>query len=160
IANTRKDYIHKITTEVCKNHAEIYVEDLKIANMSKSAKGTQEAHGKNVKAKSGLNKSILDQSWHQFRSQLEYKSHWHGGLIIAIDPKHTSQRCSKCDHIEKGNRQTQEKFKCVLCGFSTNADINAACNILAAGRAVSVCEANHISGRQQKPRGTRKKVPA
>jgi IS605 OrfB family transposase len=79
ISNTREDYIHKISNEICKNHTRIFIEDLKIANMSKSAKGTIESKGKNVKAKSGLNKAILDQSWHEFARQLEYKSAWNGG---------------------------------------------------------------------------------
>lgn len=94
IANTRKDHLHKITSMICKNHATICIEDLKVSNMSKSAKGTEEMHGKNVKAKSGLNKSILDQGWHEFRRQLIYKSNWNGGTVVAVNPRHTSQKCA------------------------------------------------------------------
>lgn len=133
IANARHDYLHKISTEICKNHAMIFIEDLQIANMSKSAKGTIENPGKNVQAKSGLNKSILDQGWHRFRRQLEYKSAWSGGYIVAINPKHTSQKCSCCGYVSKHNRQDQATFHCTHCDFETNADINAARNILAAG---------------------------
>ncbi|MDX6878036.1 transposase, partial [Klebsiella pneumoniae] len=61
IANIRKDYLHKVTSEISKNHAMIVIEDLKVSNMSKSAKGTTEQPGRNVKAKSGLNRSILEQ---------------------------------------------------------------------------------------------------
>ncbi|HCV4054169.1 TPA: transposase, partial [Shigella sonnei] len=73
IANIRRDYLHKVTTTISKNHAMIVIEDLKVSNMSKSAKGTAEQHGRNVRAKSGLNRSILDQGWFEFRRQLEYK---------------------------------------------------------------------------------------
>ena len=74
IANCRKDFLHKISTTISKNHAMIYIEDLQVSNMSKSAKGTVEAPGQNVKQKSGLNRAILDQSWYEFRRQLDYKS--------------------------------------------------------------------------------------
>ena len=128
--------------------------------MSKSARGTIENPGTNVSAKSGLNKSILDQNWSEFRRQLEYKSDWYGAEVIPINPKYTSQRCSECGHTSQENRKTQAEFVCVSCRFSLNADRNAAKNILAAGYAVSVCEANYRSGRQQKPRENREKIPA
>ena len=67
ISNIRKNYLHQISSTISKNHAIVYVEDLQVANMSKSAKGTMEQHGKNVKQKSGLNRTILDQSWFEFR---------------------------------------------------------------------------------------------
>ena len=136
IANIRRDYLHKTSTAISKNHAMIVIEDLQIRNMSKSSKGTSEKHGKNVKAKSGLNKSILDQGWFEFRRQLEYKQTWRGGYVIAIPPQYTSQKCSCCGHVSRDNRMTQAKFECVECGHSENADINAARNILAAGHAV------------------------
>ncbi len=136
IADTRKDFLNKTSTILCKNHAKIVLEDLKVANMSASAKGSLDAPGKNVKAKSGLNKSILDQGWHIFRSMLQYKSQWLGGEIILVSPKYTSQKCSHCGYIAKENRKTQSKFNCVSCGFEMNADHNAAINILAAGHAV------------------------
>ncbi|WP_413520828.1 RNA-guided endonuclease InsQ/TnpB family protein [Psychrobacter glacincola] len=136
IANVRHDYLHKITTTLSKNHAMIVVEDLKVANMSRSASGTLENKGRNVKAKSGLNKSILDQGWSMALNMLEYKQHWRGGLLVKVNPKYTSQTCFECKHIAKENRQTQAKFECVQCGYVANADFNAARNILAAGHAV------------------------
>lgn len=139
IANIRKDYLHKTTTAICKNHAIVVVEDLKVSNMSKSAKGTQDKHGRNVKAKSGLNKSILDQGWFEFRRQLEYKQQWRGGQLVAIPPQHTSQKCSICGFVDKQNRKTQDKFHCINCSHTENADINASKNILAAGLAVLAC---------------------
>ena len=151
ISNARKDYLHKISTEICKNHAMIYVEDLQIANMSKSAKGTTEQHGKNVAQKSGLNRSILDQGWFEFRRQLDYKSAWLGGYLVAVNPKNTSRTCPCCGHIAKENRQTQANFKCVECGYSENADVVGAMNVLRAGHAQLACEVNRISGQQQEP---------
>ena len=154
IANIRKDYLHKTSTAISKNHAMIVIEDLQIRNMSKSSKGTSEKHGKNVKAKSGLNKSILDQGWFEFRRQLEYKQSWRGGFVVAIPPQYTSQRCSCCGYVSRNNRQTQAKFECVECGHSENADINAARNILAAGHAVLACGETVQSDRSMKQEPT------
>ena len=143
-ANIRNDHLHKVSTEICKNHAMIFIEDLKVSNISKSAKGTQDKHGKNVKAKSGLNKSILDQGWYKFRNQLEYKSHWQGGVVVAVEPRYTSQTCSKCGNKAKESRLTQSSFVCVNCGFEVNADVNAARNVLAAGLSrVGLCSELH-----------------
>ena len=139
IGNTRSDYLHKVSTSISKNHAMAVLEDLKIANMSKSAKGTMEDPGKSVAAKSGLNRSILDQGWHTFKNLLQYKFDWSGGELIVVDPKYTSQQCSRCCHTAKENRLSQSQFVCVACGFAENADLNAAQNILAAGHAVLAC---------------------
>ena len=134
IANYRKDYLHKISTEICKNHAMIYVEDLQVSNMSKSAKGTAEEPGQNVKQKSGLNRAILDQSWTEFRRQLDYKSQWQGGVLVAVPPHNTSRTCPCCGHTDKENRLTQAKFECIECGYRNNADVVGALNILERGR--------------------------
>lgn len=150
IANTRRDYLHKVTSEISKNHAMIVIEDLKVSNMSKSAKGTAEQPGRNVRAKSGLNRSILDQGWYEMRRQLEYKQLWRGGQVLAIPPAYTSQRCACCGHTAKDNRQSQSKFECRICGYTANADINGARNILAAGHAVLACGGMVQSGRPSK----------
>ena len=139
IANARKDYLHKSSTSISKNHAVVVLEDLRVRNMSKSAKGSIEDPGRNVKAKSGLNKSILDQGWSEFRRQLEYKQAWRGGKVIAISPQYTSQTCPSCGHVSKENRKTQSVFKCQRCGHSDNADVVAAQNILAVGQTVTAC---------------------
>lgn len=147
IANVRNDFLHKVTTNISKNHAVVVIEDLKVQNMSRSASGTLENPGRNVSAKSGLNKSILDQGWFEFRRQLTYKLGWLGGKLITVPPQYTSQACSRCGCIDKTNRPTQAKFKCTACGFEANADSNAALNILAAGHAVTACGV----GRAQAP---------
>lgn len=139
IANVRKDYLHKTTTIISQNHAIVCIEDLKIKNMSKSANGTIEKPGRNVKAKSGLNRSILDQGWFEFRRQLEYKEVWLGGEVLAVPARNTSRKCPICDHTAADNRTSQAVFKCTACGHEANADVNAACNILAAGHAVLAC---------------------
>ena len=160
IANIRHDYLHKITTSISKSHAMIACEDLKIGNMSKSASGSMENKGRNVKAKSGLNKSILDQGWGMMINMLEYKQQWQGGLLIKVNPRYTSQTCFECKHIAKENRQTQAKFECVKCMYITNADVNAARNILAAGHAVLSVEGGCSKGRplKQKTCDLREKV--
>ena len=136
IANCRKDFLHQTSSKISKNHAMIYVEDLQVLNMAKSAKGTAEEHGKNVKQKSGLNRAILDQSWAEFRRQLDYKSQWLGGFLLAVPPQNTSRTCPCCGNIDKANRPTQSAFTCVTCGYAENADVVGALNVLARGRAI------------------------
>lgn len=142
IARKRKDYLHKISTDLVNRFDCIVVEDLKVSNMSKSAKGTIENPGRNVKAKSGLNKALLDVGINQFFTMLEYKCKWQGKTFIKVNPKHTSQICSCCGYKAKENRKSQSNFKCVRCGVESNADINAAQNIMARGLPTSV-KVNH-----------------
>jgi len=132
IANMRKDFLHKLSSQYSENQT-VVVEDLKIKNMTSKTKGTVEKPSKNAKAKRGLNRAITQQSWGMFFELLEYKLKQRGGQLIKVDPKHTSQTCNKCGHISKENRKTQSKFVCTTCGYSANADINAAKNILDRG---------------------------
>ncbi|EGZ3978338.1 IS200/IS605 family element transposase accessory protein TnpB [Salmonella enterica subsp. enterica serovar Richmond] len=154
IANIRRDYLHKVTTTISKNHAMIVIEDLKVSNMSKSAAGTVSQPGRNVRAKSGLNRSILDQGWYEMRRQLEYKQIWRGGQVLAVPPAYTSQRCVCCGHTAKENRPSQSEFECQACGYTANADVNGARNILAAGHAVLACGGRVQSGRPLKQEPT------
>jgi putative transposase len=139
IANVRRDYLHQASTAIRRaaraNHALVCIEDLQVRNMSKSAAGTRAAPGKNVKAKSGLNKAILDQGWFEFRRQLEYKLQWRGGYLSAVPPQNTSRRCPCCGHVSAHNRTTQARFACVGCGFEEHADVVGAINVLRAGYA-------------------------
>lgn len=136
IANIRKNHLHQISSTISKNRAIVYVEDLQVMNMSKSAKGTAEKPGKNVKQKSGLNRAILDQAWFEFRRQLDYKLLWNGGHLIAVPPQNTSRCCPACNHTAKENRQTQANFECVDCGYTENADVVGAINILKRGQEI------------------------
>ena len=142
IGNARRDYLHKTSTAISQNHAMVCVEDLQVRNMSKSAAGTVEVPGRNVRAKSGLNRSILDQGWFEFRRQLDYKLHWRGGWLVAVPPQYTSQTCPCCGLVSADNRQTQARFQCVECGFEENADVVGAINILRAGHARFACKVN------------------
>ncbi len=140
VGHARRDYLHQITTAISKNHAMVCIEDLQVRNMSRSAAGTAAAPGRNVRAKSGLNKAILDQGWFEFRRQLDYKLAWQGGHLIAVPPKNTSRTCPGCGHISADNRQSQALFVCVACGFEENADVVGAINVLRAGHARLACE--------------------
>lgn len=142
IADARNDYLHKVSTEISKNHAVIVLEDLPVKNMTASAKGTTENPGRNVRQKAGLNKGILDQGWSEFARQLEYKQFWRGGWVLYVNPAYTSQGCSSCGHVSAENRKFQELFACTACGFTANADHNAAINIKRAGHAQIACQAN------------------
>ncbi len=120
----------------------VYVEALQVSNMSKSAKGDVVNHGKNVKQKSRLNRSILDKGWFEFKRQLDYKLAWSGGHLIGVSPHYNSQTCPCCSHVSKVNRKSQTVFKCMACGFEENADVVGTMNILRAGYAQLACEVN------------------
>ena len=154
IANARKDFLHKASCQISQNHAMIAIEDLQVRNMSKSANGNSEQHGKMVKQKSGLNRSILDQGWFEFRRQLEYKAAWNGGFVVAVPPHYTSQTCPCCGHVSAENRQTQARFACVDCGYENNADLVGAINVLARGHRVLACGELAQSGRSVKQEPT------
>jgi len=155
IANVRKDFLHKTTTTISKNHAIVCIEDLQVRNMSKSAAGSSDSPGRNVKAKSGLNKSILDQGWFEFRRQLEYKQVWLGGDVLAVPARNTSRTCPACGYVSADNRQTQAKFACMDCGYENNADIVGAINVLERGHRLLACGDLAQSGRSVKQEPTK-----
>ena len=154
MANARKDYLHKITTTISKNHALVCIEDLQVSNMSKSASGTKEKPGKNVRQKSGLNRSILDQGWGMFRSQLAYKLEWNGGMLLAVPPQYSSQECPACHHIAKENRKTQAQFECMSCNYKNHADVVGATNVLERGHRLLACGESVQSDRSMKQEPT------
>ena len=123
---------HRITTEIVRNHDLIAIEDLRIASMTRSARGTVERPGRSVAAKSGLNRSIAEQSWGIIAAQLSYKSEWYGRALVRVNPKHTSQTCSGCGVVEPDGRR-KKRYECGACGLGMDADTNAALNILARG---------------------------
>lgn len=141
ISNVRKDRIHWVTTFLSTTYSEIYIEELRVKNMSKSASGTTENPGRNVAQKKGLNREILDQGWSELRRQLAYKQDWSGSILQAVPAPYTSQKCSnsQCGHTNSKNRESQSVFCCKKCGHTENADTNAAKNILTAGLAVFAC---------------------
>jgi putative transposase len=138
LVNVRKDSLHKLSHSVAKSHSIVVLEDLKIKNMTKSSRGTVIEPGKNVRQKSGLNKSILRQGWYEFERQLTYKLLWSGGEAVKVNPHYTSQTCPKCSHVAKENRKN-ESFNCISCGHKSHADVVGAKNILERGHRLSVC---------------------
>ena len=128
-ANVRKDFAHKTTQAlVHKTGAQIFVlENLSTQNMTRSARGSVSEPGKNVAAKSGLNREILSRGWHQIEVFLIYKALRAGKVVFKISPHLSSQECALCSHIHKDNRRSQSEFVCLSCGHQSNADTNAAC---------------------------------
>ena len=131
IANIRKNWVHQTARGIAGKCGTIIVEDLKVKNMTASAKGTVENPGKNVKQKAGLNRAMLDTAFGELRRKLEYKC----GKLIEVNPAYTSQTCSECGHTDGENRKSQARFLCVDCGFASNADTNASMNIRRLGMA-------------------------
>ncbi|WP_328994976.1 transposase [Kribbella sp. NBC_01245] len=129
----RKDWVEKLSTDLARGFDLIRVEDLKIRNMTRSARGTIEEPGRNVRAKAGLNRGILAQGWGLLVTRLEQKA---PGRVEKVNPAYTSQTCAECGHCASENRENQAAFRCVACGHTAHADVNAARNI-AAGRAVT-----------------------
>jgi putative transposase len=129
----RKDWAEKTSTGIARRFDLIRVEDLKVATMTRSAKGTRENPGRNVRQKAGLNRGILASGWGLLVRRLQDKA---PGRVQKIKPALTSQRCSACGEVDGDSRESQAVFRCTACGFACNADVNAAINI-AAGHAVT-----------------------
>jgi transposase len=129
----RKDWAEKASTGIARRFDLIRVEDLKINNMTRSAKGTPQDPGRNVRAKAGLNRGILRSGWGLLVRRLEEKA---PGRVEKIRPAFTSQRCSACGQVDPKSRESQAVFRCTACGYACHADVNAARNI-AAGHAVT-----------------------
>ena len=129
----RKDWAEKTSTRLAREFDLIRAENLNVTGMTRSAKGTTAAPGRNVRAKAGLNREILASGWGLLVRRLEDKA---PGRVERIKPAYTSQCCSACGHLAAKSRESQARFVCTACGFRCNADVNAARNI-AAGHAVT-----------------------
>jgi transposase len=129
----RKDWTEKASTDIARRFDLIRVEDLQISKMTRSAKGTAANPGRNVRAKSSLNREILRSGWGLLVRRLEQKA---PGRVEKITAAFTSQRCSACGQVDPKSRESQARFLCTACGYAGNADVNAARNI-AAGLAVT-----------------------
>lgn len=143
-ADRRKDFVEKASTHLARNYDLIRIEDLRIGNMTRSARGTVVKPGRNVRQKAGLNRSILAGGWGQFARRLECKA---AGRVEKVNPAFTSQRCSVCGHVDQSSRKSQALFCCTACGHISNADLNAAINI-AAGRPARGAEKLSVSKRR------------
>jgi putative transposase len=142
----RKDWAEKASTSLARRFDVIRVEDLHITSMTRSAKGTMERPGRNVRQKAGLNRGILASGWGLLVRRLEDKA---PGRVERINPAYTSQRCSVCGHVAAESRESQALFRCVACGYACNADVNAARNI-AAGHAVTARGRSPLGGRMNR----------
>jgi putative transposase len=129
-ANSRRDVAHKLSRWLADRFSVIAVEDLRIRNMLRSARGTVEQPGERVAQKRGLNRRIADQGWGQLASMLAYKAEEAGGRLIKVEPANTSRTCARCGIADARSRRDQ-RFRCVACGHSDDADVNAAKVILA-----------------------------
>ncbi|MEV0158715.1 RNA-guided endonuclease InsQ/TnpB family protein [Nonomuraea fuscirosea] len=136
VRRQRLDYAHNAALALVRDYDLIVHEDLPITNMTRSASGTIEAPGRNVAAKAGLNRSILDAGWGVFLTILAHKAESAGRELIAVNAAGTSRTCARCGHCAKENRVTQAEFACTACGHAAHADVNAAVNILRAGLAL------------------------
>ncbi|MGH3213188.1 MAG: RNA-guided endonuclease InsQ/TnpB family protein [Trebonia sp.] len=141
-ADIRKDWCEKTSTGIAGRFDVIRVENLQIGKMTRSARGTVTEPGQNVRQKAGLNRSILAQGWGLLVRRLEDKA---PGRVEKVRPAYTSQRCSACGHVAAGSRESQALFRCVACGYTLNADVNAARNI-AAGHAVTARGGDRAAG--------------
>jgi transposase len=130
----RRDWIEKLSTDLARRFDLICVEDLDIRAMTRTARGTVERPGHNVRQKAGLNRSILGSGWGRLVDRLGQKA---PGRVQRIPAAYTSRRCSACGHVATESRQSQTAFRCVACAWTGNADYNAARNIAAAGRVVA-----------------------
>ena len=123
----RLNWAHHVSKSIASEYDVAYVEKLNIRGMTKSAKGTKEKPGKNVKAKAALNRKILASAWGTLELCLNYKME-----VRHVHPAYTSQTCHSCGHVDEKNRNGTD-FKCTACGHADDADVNAALNILAFG---------------------------
>jgi putative transposase len=141
VANQRRNAAHQLSRSLVDDYDLLVLEDLHITNMVKSPRPRSDPDSaggylpNGAAAKAGLNRSIHDAGWGELRSLLTYKAESAGRTVVIVDPRYTSQRCAECGHVEAGNRVTQAVFRCRRCGHEDHADVNAARNILRAGRA-------------------------
>jgi putative transposase len=144
------DWQHKTTTVLAGTYSVLAVEGSRVSQMTRSARGTITEPGKNVAAKAGLNRSLLQEAWYRTYTMLAYKAAQRGGTVVRVHAPNSSKRCHVCGFVTDGNREDQATFACknATCRWKGNADLNAARNHLhsyrighlveipAAGRAV------------------------
>ncbi len=129
IKRRRDDWQHRTTTILARQYGIVVVEDLRLTSMTRSAKGTVERPGRNVRQKAGLNRSLLNEAHARTVELLTYKLLERGGQLVKVPAAYTSQTCSTCGHRDKASRCGTD-FACTACGWVGHADSNAALNIL------------------------------
>lgn len=141
-SDSRKDWVEKVTTDLARRFDLIRLEDLRIEDMTRSARGSLAEPGRNVSARAGLNRGIRASAWGLLERRLQDKA---PGRVEKVNPAYTSQRCSACGMVDAKSRENQAVFACRSCGFTCNADVNAARNI-AAGHAVTARGGHRVAG--------------
>jgi putative transposase len=159
----RLDFCAQSAHRLATANAVVVLEDLKTKNMTRSAKGTLDKPGTNVRAKSGLNRAILGKGWHQFALALSSAARYTATTVVRVPAAYTSQRCSACGQVDPRSRESQAVFRCTTCSHGEHADVNAARNILAAGLAVTACQdhpqpAGWARSSKQEPAGNREEL--
>jgi putative transposase len=138
VRHARQDFLHKTTTRLVREHDPIAIEDLNVRGMTASARGSTQAPGRNVRAKAGLNRSVLDAGLGEFRRQLEYEAERYGRTLVVVDRWFPSSKtCSKCGYLLDKLALGTRVWACPSCRTRHDRDLNAAQNLLAAGRAVA-----------------------
>ena len=157
VTDSDTSWQHRASTALVKEYDLIAVEDLAIDNMRRSARGTAESPGRNVSAKAGLNRGIGEQAWGRFVQMLTYKAERAGKRVVRVPPQNTSRTCPVCGVIDGASRRSQAEFICIECGYTANADLVGATNVLHRGLAMLGFEPGGISaalrGRRPGARG-------
>lgn len=141
-ATIRLDWSHQTACRIARQFQFIVLEDLNLKAMTKSAKGTRECPGKQVGAKSALNRKLLRSCMGQLGRFLEYKAM----KVLKVPARNTSRKCARCGHTEEANRKA-ERFACRACGHRDHADCNAARNILGLGLSKLLAGGAPVTGR-------------
>ncbi len=139
VKRQRTHFLHVESKKIAKSHGVVIFEKLQLKNMTKSAKGTVEKPGRNVHAKSALNRGLLGAALGEFKRMVAYKIVLEGGRIVEVPPAWSSQTCAECDHVDAASRKG-ERFCCTACGHTDHADVNAARVLLARGMLVLAVE--------------------
>lgn len=128
IANARATYLHQVSERIARDHGFIAVEALNVRNLTRSGKGAASVPGMNVRQKAGLNRSLFDAAPAKLIELISYKAERAGGILVTVDPRNTSQRCSACGAVVR-KELSQRVHRCD-CGAILDRDVNAALNIL------------------------------
>ncbi|SFT35663.1 putative transposase [Actinopolyspora lacussalsi subsp. righensis] len=158
----RGDFCSQVAADLTDRNALVALEDLRTQNMTRTASGTTEKPGRNVSQKSGLNRAILGKGWHKLELALHNAARHTGSEIVKVPAAYTSQTCAVCRNVDPNNRNSQAVFRCTGCGHTAHADVNAAVNVLAAGRAVAACGdlgAGRSAKQEPQPASTPVEIP-
>lgn len=131
VARRRRHELHELSRRLAGVHGLVAIEALDVGSMTRSASGSVEQPGRNVRAKAALNREILERGWGELRRQLAYKCGWYGSRLVEVPAAYTSVTCSVCHTVDPDSRESQARFSCRACGHTEHADINAARVILA-----------------------------